>query len=60
MKNRKMTDSVVLDFNKNKPYQFTYVPELLVDKEEPKRARKLNDASPEEWDKAFRDYYNAK
>lgn len=55
-----MTDSVVLDFNKNKPYQFTYVPELLVDKEEPKRARKLNDASPEEWDKAFRDYYNAK
>jgi hypothetical protein len=58
--NYKKTDSVVVNFNKNKSYQFTYVPELLVDKEEPKKVRKLNDASPEEWDNAFRNYYNAK
>jgi hypothetical protein len=56
MKKYKMTDSVVVDFDKDNSYQSMHEPVL---KEEPKKVRKLNDVSPEEWDTAFRHYYNA-
>jgi hypothetical protein len=65
--NYKKTDSVVVNFNKNASYQsmyepVPYMPEFVRLKEvqEVQEVRKLNDVSPEEWDTAFRNYYNAK